>query len=162
MSSLPKPRPLASLLVETWYAEEVKTVLRMSAAETTRLGHRYIGGEHLLIAAVASDTPAGAVLRDFGATVAQVRSRVEFIVPHEPAVLALAGGDIRIGPRLLARLEDEAEIAEASDARVSLSGVLLALLRDREGLPTRVLDECGVDTRALVVRLRLLRESAAH
>ncbi len=157
MSSLPKPRPLAALLTETWYAEEVKTVLRMSAAETTRLGHRYIGGEHLLIATVASDTPTGALLRDLGATVAQTRSRVEFIVPHEPAALALVGGEIRVGPRLLALLEDEAEIAEGSDGQVSLPDVVLALLRDREALPARVLDECGVDTRGLGVRLRLLR-----
>lgn len=154
MSSLPKPRPLATLLADDRYAEEVKTVLRMSATEATRLGHRFIGGEHVLIAAIASDTPSGALLRDLGATAEQARSRVEFIVPHEPAFLA--GGEIRVGPRLLALLEDEAEIATATEAPVSLPALLLALLRNREGLSTRVLDECGVDTRALTPRLRLL------
>lgn len=162
MSSLPKPRPLATLLADARYTEEVKTALRMSAAEATRLGHRYIGGEHLLIATVASDTPTGALLRDLGATVAQTRSRVEFIVPHEPAALALAGGEIRVGPRLLVLLEDEAEIAASAatdtdaEAQASLPDLFLALLRDRAALPTRVLDECGVDTRALIIRLRLL------
>jgi len=155
MSSLPPPRPLATLLAEDGYAEEVKSVLRMGAAETTRLGHRFIGGEHLLIAAIASDTPTGALLRDQGASAEQARSRVEFIVPHEPALLG--GGEVRVGPRLLALLGDEAAIAVAMDAHVTLPDVLLALLRDREGLPSRVLDECGVDTRALPPRLRALQ-----
>jgi ATP-dependent Clp protease ATP-binding subunit ClpA len=155
MASLPKPRPLASLLADDRYAEETKELLRAAATETTRLGHRFISGEHLLIALIASDGPTGQVLREAGATAEQARSRVEFIVPHDPPFLIPK--EMNVGPRLIAMLEEAAEIAEALEAPVEAPDLALALLRDREGIPSRVLDECGVNTRALAQRLRLLR-----
>lgn len=153
-SSLPKPRPLASLLADDRFSDETKALLRGAAAETTRLGHRFIGGEHLLIALIAGDGPTGQTLRAAGATVEQARSRVEFIVPHDPPFLAPK--EMNAGPRLIAMLEDAAEVAESMEARVQPADLALALLRDRAGIPSRVLDECGVNTRALAQRLRLL------
>ncbi len=129
-------------------------LLRAAAAETTRLGHRYISGEHLLIALIASDGPTGQMLREAGATVEQTRSRVEFIVPHEPAFLP-ERGDRRPTADLL--IEDGAEIAQEMETQVEAPDLALALLRDPEGIPRRVLDECGVNTRALTQRLRLLQ-----
>ncbi len=155
MSSLPKPRPLATLLGDARLADETRAALRDAAAESVRLGHRIIGAEHLLIALVGGDTATGAVLREAGAEATQIRSRVEFIVPREPPVLA--GGETRVSPRLLALLDDLAEVAESLEARVELPDALLALLRDRDGLPSRVLTECGVNTRALAQRVRLLQ-----
>ena len=154
-SSLPKPRALASVLSDERIAEEVAAVLRAAAAETTRLGHRYIGGEHVLIALIGSEGPTGQVLREAGATAEQARSRVEFIVPHEPAFLAPK--EVMVGPRLLALIEDTAEIAEAMEAHVEAPDLALGLLRDSDGIPSHVLDECGVNTRALTQRLRLLQ-----
>ncbi|MGI8854289.1 MAG: Clp protease N-terminal domain-containing protein [Thermomicrobiales bacterium] len=153
-SSLPKPRPLASFLADDRYAEETKSLLRAAAAETTRLGHRFISGEHLLIALIASDGPTGQTVREAGATAEQARSRVEFIVPHDPPFLAPK--EMNVGPRLIVMLEEAAEVAEDLAARVEAHDLALALLRDREGIPSRVLDECGVNTRALAQRLRLL------
>ncbi len=156
-SSLPKPRPLASFLAVERYSEETKALLRAAAAETTRLGHRFISGEHLLIALIASDGPAGQIMREAGATVEQTRSRVEFIVPHDPPFLIPK--DMNVGPRLIAMLEEAAEVAEELEIPVEAHDLALALLRDREGIPSRVLDECGVNTRALVQRLRLLEKT---
>ncbi len=153
-SSLPKPRPLASLLADARFAEEAKALLRGAAAETTRLGHRFIGGEHLLIALIADDGPTGQVFREAGATAEQARSRVEFIVPRDPPFLAPK--EMNVAPRLIALLEEAAEVAEGMEARVEAPDLALGLLRDRAGIPSRVLDECGVNTRALAQRLRLL------
>jgi ATP-dependent Clp protease ATP-binding subunit ClpA len=153
-SSLPKPRPLASLLADDRYAEETKALLRTAAAETTRLGHRFVSGEHLLIALIASDGPTGQTVREAGATAEQARSRVEFIVPHDPPFLVPK--EMNVGPRLIAMLEEAAEVTEALAAQVEAPDLALALLRDREGIPSRVLDECGVNTRALAQRLHLL------
>jgi ATP-dependent Clp protease ATP-binding subunit ClpA len=155
MASLPKPRALAAVLNDERLSEEVAAVLRAAAAETTRLGHRYIGGEHALIALIASDGPTGQVLREAGATAEQARSRVEFIVPHEPAFLAPK--EVMVAPRLLLLIEDAAEIAAALETQVEAPDLALGLLRDPESIPTRVLDECGVSTRALTQRLRLLQ-----
>jgi ATP-dependent Clp protease ATP-binding subunit ClpA len=154
-SSLPRPRALASVLNDERLAAEVAAMLRAAAAETTRLGHRYISGEHALIALIASDGPTGQVFREAGATAEQARSRVEFIVPHEPAFLAPK--EIMVAPRLLLLIDDAAEVAEATETKVEAPDLALGLLRDPESIPTRVLDECGVSTRALVQRLRLLQ-----
>ncbi|GEM_PF-5247465 len=154
-SSLPKPRPLASFLADERFSEETKALVRSAAAETTRLGHRFISGEHLLIALIASDGPTGQVFREAGTMAEQARSRVEFIVPHDPPFLAPK--EMNVGPRLIALLEDVAEFAEELETRVEAPDLALALLRDREGIPSRVLDECHVNTRALIQRLRLLQ-----
>ena len=150
-SSLPKPRALASFLADERYAEETKALLRGAAAETTRLGHRFISGEHLLIALIASDDPTGHTFREAGAMSEQARSRVEFIVPHDPPFLAPK--EMTVSPRLIALLEDAAETADGLETRVEAPDLALALLRDREGIPHRVLDECHVNTRALIQRL---------
>lgn len=154
-SSLPKPRPLASFLADERFSEGAKALLRGAAAETARLGHRFISGEHLLIALIASDGPTGQVFRAAGATATQARSRVEFIVPHEPAFLRST--ETSVGPRLIALLDEAAETAEQRETPVEAPALALALLRDREGIPSRVLDECHVNTRALTQRLRLLQ-----
>jgi ATP-dependent Clp protease ATP-binding subunit ClpA len=154
-SSLPKPRPLASLLADGRFSAEAMALLRGAAAETTRLGHRFISGEHLLIALIASDGPTGQVFREAGATAEQARSRVEFIIPHDPPFLAPK--EMTVSPRLIALLEDTAEAAEGMETHVEAPDLALALLRDPEGIPSRVLDECHINTRALIQRLRLLR-----
>lgn len=155
--SLPKPRPLASFLADERFSEEVKALLRGAAVETTRLGHRFISGEHLLIVLIASDGPTGQVFRAAGATAEQVRSRVEFIVPHDPPFLI--PNEMNVGPRLIALLEDAAEVAEGLETHVEAPEIALALLHDRAGIPSRVLDECRVNTRALTPHLRLLQGS---
>ncbi len=154
-SSLPKPRLLASFLADARFSEEVKALLRGAAVETTRLGHRFISGEHLLIALIASDGPTGQVFRAAGATAEQVRSRVEFIVPHDPPFLVPK--ETNVSPRLIVMLEGAAEIAEGLASHVEAPEIALGLLRDREGIPSRVLDECRVNIRALIQRLRLLQ-----
>ena len=153
---LPKPRPLAILLADERLSEDVTGLLRAAATETTRLGHSYISGEHLLIALIAADGPAGDMLREAGATTEQARSRVEFIVPHEPAFLRPK--EMAVSPRLLALIEDAAEIAAGLETRVEAPDLALALLRDPDGIPHRVLAECRVNTRALAQRLRLLQK----
>jgi hypothetical protein len=42
------------------------------------------------------------------------------------------------------------------ETHVEAPDLALALLRDPEGIPSRVLGECRVNTRALAQRLRLL------
>lgn len=154
-SSLPKPRSLVGFLADDRLSEETKAILRAAAAETTRLDHRYIGGEHLLIALIASDGPTGQTFREAGATAEQARSRVEFIVPHEPPFMLLK--EMNVGPRLIAMIEDAAEVAASLETTVEAPDLALALLREHASIPSRVLDECGVNTRTLAQRLRLLQ-----
>jgi hypothetical protein len=57
-------------------------VVVQAQADARRLGHDYIGCEHLLLAAAAAAGPAGAVLRDQGVTPERI----------EAAILRAAGG----------------------------------------------------------------------
>jgi hypothetical protein len=47
---------------------EARTVIEKAAEHARRLGHRYIGGEHLLLAVVSAGAPASAVMRARGLT----------------------------------------------------------------------------------------------
>ena len=50
------------------FTDDARTVVRLASEHARRLGHRYVGGEHLLLAAVTADQPAGAVLCAHGVT----------------------------------------------------------------------------------------------
>jgi len=108
-----------------------------------------------ICALIASDGPTGQTFREAGATAEQARSRVEFIVPHEPPFMLLK--EMNVGPRLIAMIEDAAEVAASLETTVEAPDLALALLREHASIPSRVLDECGVNTRALAQRLRLLQ-----
>jgi hypothetical protein len=45
--------------------------------QAIRLGHPYLGGEHLLLALAATGRPAGAVLREYGVTPGRVEAEID-------------------------------------------------------------------------------------
>jgi hypothetical protein len=47
---------------------EARTVIAQAAEHARRLGHRFVGGEHLLLAVVSAGAPASAVMRAQGVT----------------------------------------------------------------------------------------------
>jgi Clp amino terminal domain, pathogenicity island component len=58
------------------FTADARTVVIHAQQHARRLGHRYIGCEHLLLALVASDTPAGGVLREHGITPERVEDQI--------------------------------------------------------------------------------------
>ncbi|HEY1002252.1 MAG TPA: Clp protease N-terminal domain-containing protein, partial [Streptosporangiaceae bacterium] len=50
------------------FTDTARHVVVQAQADARRLGHNYIGCEHLLLAAAAAAEPASAVLRDQGVT----------------------------------------------------------------------------------------------
>ena len=58
------------------FTAEARTVVVHAQQHARRLGHRYIGCEHLLLALVAIDAPAGSVLREHGLTPARVEEQI--------------------------------------------------------------------------------------
>jgi ATP-dependent Clp protease ATP-binding subunit ClpA len=69
--------------------------------QALRLGHRYLGSEHFLLALAAADQPAGAVLREHGVTPERVE---EEIARRAGAALFgdLDGDALAASPRLMA------------------------------------------------------------
>lgn len=55
---------------------EAAAILVLAMEHSGRLGHRYIGGEHLLLALVSFGQPAGALLREHGVTPQRVEEEI--------------------------------------------------------------------------------------
>ena len=50
------------------FTDEARTIVALASEHARRLGHRYVGGEHILLAAATAGQPASAVLRAHGVT----------------------------------------------------------------------------------------------
>ena len=50
------------------FTQEARTLVALASEHARRLGHRYVGGEHILLAAVSTGQPASMVLRAHGVT----------------------------------------------------------------------------------------------
>jgi hypothetical protein len=50
------------------FTQDARAVVVHAAEHARRLGHRYIGGEHILLAAVSTSQPASKVMRAHGVT----------------------------------------------------------------------------------------------
>jgi ATP-dependent Clp protease ATP-binding subunit ClpA len=67
------------------FTDGARQVVVRAQEEARRLGHNYIGCEHLLLAAAASSEPAGAVLRDQGVTPERVAAEILRTIGSGPA-----------------------------------------------------------------------------
>ena len=62
------------------FTPDARTVVVDAQQHARRLGHRYIGCEHLLLAVVGTEQPAGEVLRDNGVTPRHVEQQIVRLV----------------------------------------------------------------------------------
>jgi ATP-dependent Clp protease ATP-binding subunit ClpA len=58
------------------FTPDARAVIKKAAEHASRLGHRYVGGEHLLLAAVSTSQPASAVLCEHGLTPERVEGEI--------------------------------------------------------------------------------------
>ena len=68
-------------------------VVVQAQADARRLGHNYIGCEHLLMAAAAAGEPASAVLRDHGVTPERIEAEILRTIGRGQAADPLSGLD---------------------------------------------------------------------
>jgi ATP-dependent Clp protease ATP-binding subunit ClpA len=61
---------------------EALAILALALEHSGRLGHRHIGGEHLLLALVSSGQPAGALLCERGVTPQRVEEEIARLAGH--------------------------------------------------------------------------------
>jgi hypothetical protein len=62
------------------FTPEARHIVVHAQDYARRLGHNYIGCEHLLLAAAATSEPASAVLRDHGVTPERIEAQVQHII----------------------------------------------------------------------------------
>ncbi|MFF1356678.1 Clp protease N-terminal domain-containing protein [Streptomyces sp. NPDC058297] len=130
------------------FTPDTRTVVVHTQEHARRLGHHYIGPEHLLLALVSTDQPAGAVLREHGVTPEGVEEEIVRLVglgggsrlfgTLDRDALASVGIDIdavrarieeSFGPEALARADSAAHHGPRSSRRGPRRGLPTTLVR---------------------------------
>jgi ATP-dependent Clp protease ATP-binding subunit ClpC len=128
------------------FTDQVKAVMQYSREEAARLGHDYIGTEHLLLGIIKDGQgKAVKILTCLGLNLNQIKQSIEDYVATSGGRSKLSP-DIPFAPRAKQILEMAAEEAKALQSEfVDVEHLLLALLKDREGVAGQILGAYGVD-----------------
>jgi ATP-dependent Clp protease ATP-binding subunit ClpC len=127
------------------FTDGVKRVMQYAREESARLGHNYIGTEHLLLGIIKEGKgKAVTVLTNLGLNLETVKQSVEDYVATSGGTMTI--GEVPFTPRAKQILEVAAN--EAKDMKtqfVDVEHLLLALLKDKEGVAAQILAAFGVD-----------------
>ncbi|MGB7339819.1 MAG: ATP-dependent Clp protease ATP-binding subunit [Phototrophicaceae bacterium] len=127
------------------------SILSQSADEARRLGHNYIGTEHLFIGATRNNGATSQLLKRAGFDPRQVRNEIrrEIGTGEDPL------GDVMpLTPRTAMVLSLAIFLAEQEKKpEVEESHMLMALLQEGEGVPVRKLVDMGFDLNLWLQRL---------
>jgi ATP-dependent Clp protease ATP-binding subunit ClpC len=133
--------------MEAKFSNRVKEVISLSREEALRLGHDYIGTEHLLLGMVREgEGVAVGVLKKLGVPLEELRAEIEKIskgtATHE--VKNLANIPLtKASEKVLKITYLEAKIFKAQ--LIGTEHLLLSILRDQDNLATQILNKFDVN-----------------
>ena len=139
-------------MMQPKFTQKAQNVLALSLSLAREMGHTYIGTEHLLLAlATEKDSISERVLRTHSMSPALIRTRIEALFGiGAPGYLSAE----EMTPKLRGILEDAAAECTGRGARfIGTEHLLLALLRRRDCVGVRMLEEEGVLASDLKVEL---------
>ncbi|MBX7052735.1 MAG: ATP-dependent Clp protease ATP-binding subunit [Flavobacteriales bacterium] len=135
--------------MEAKFSPQVKDVIQYSREEALRLGHQYIGVEHLLLGLIREgESVAVKVLANLDVDLARLRRQVESSIKSSntantgfttPAQIPL----VKQAERILKITYLEAKSFKAS--LVGTEHLLLSILKDQDNVATKQLKAMGVD-----------------
>ena len=125
------------------FTKHARQVLQIAQEEAVRLNHNYVGTEHLLLGLVKEDAGlASKVLREAGATVAEVYRQVERMAPRNPRP---PFGKPTLTPRTKRVIEVAVEEAkEMGHPNLGTEHLLLGLFREDDGIAAEILRLLGI------------------
>ena len=132
--------------MEAKFSNRVKEVIQLSREEALRLGHDYIGTEHLLLGMIREgEGVAVAVLKKLGVPLDQLRGEIEKVskgtATHQ--IKNLANIPLtRASEKVLKITYLEAKIFKAQ--LIGTEHLLLSILRDPDNLATQILNKFDV------------------
>src|SRR6266571_515502 len=127
------------------FTDRVRRVLQRAREEAARLGHDYVGSEHVLLGLLGEEGgQAAVVLRGHKIDRAALRQRV--VAELRPGRPGTAGGpDLPYTSRAKKVLEFAMVSArELGHRYVGTEHLLLGLLREEKGIPARLLADAGI------------------
>jgi hypothetical protein len=147
--------------MSTSMSEQSRRALATAAEQARRLGHDYVGTEHVLLGLVEDGSGLAAdVLEAFGVTPSKVRSEVERLVTRGSSATP-EGRELPLTPRARRALDFAAEEARlVSQQPMDAEYLLLGLLREDAGVAGEVLRTLGMKLDALrgaVHKIRMLQ-----
>ncbi|KAB2837424.1 MAG: ATP-dependent Clp protease ATP-binding subunit, partial [Melioribacteraceae bacterium] len=126
------------------FSERVQEVIRLSREEALRLGHDYIGTEHLLLGIIREGQGvAVAILRNLDCDLIKLKKAIEDTV-------RTSGGTLTIGNIPLTKQAEKVLKITQIESKIYKSDVigtehiLLSLLRDEDNIATQILHQFNV------------------
>jgi ClpA/ClpB-like protein len=121
------------------FTDHAKEMLKLAQAEANKLGHPYIGTEHLLLASFSDGSHSSHVLAALGVTKRAVGDKLESLVGREKLLLRQ-----RMVPTTRVKKVIELAFGVAADSdRVGTEHILLALSKEGDGIAAHVLNDLG-------------------
>ena len=127
------------------FTERAQKVILIAQEEAKRLNHDYVGTEHILLGLIALGEGVSAhVLVNLGTDLHRIRNEIEKVVGTGENVMLL--GEIPFSPRAKKVLEFAVEeAATMGHYYVGTEHLLLGILREHEGVASRVLENLGIN-----------------
>jgi ATP-dependent Clp protease ATP-binding subunit ClpC len=141
------------------FTEKAIKVVMLAQEEARRLGHNFVGTEQILLGLIGESTGIAAkVLKSMGVTLKDARVEVEKVIGRGSGFVAV---EIPFTPRAKRVLELSLEEArQLGHNYIGTEHILLGLLREGEGVASRVLETLGADPQKIRTQvIRMVGES---
>jgi len=144
--------------MEAKFSPRVKDVISFSREEALRLGHDYVGTEHLLLGIIREgEGMAIKILRGLEVDIVKLRRMIEHVIKKGKAASESTSGNIPLvkqAERALKITYLEAKLFKS--AKIGTEHLLLAILKDDDNVVTQVLGQLGVDYEGVKEELEIL------
>jgi ATP-dependent Clp protease ATP-binding subunit ClpC len=136
------------------FSELARKAIEYARDEAARLRHDYIGTEHLLLGLVRlGDGRACEIISNLGLDLADLKSSVEDVV--QPSGGTMTMGQLPLTARAKKTLEVSGHEARALKSKeIDTEHILLALLKDEEGVASQVLSMYDIDYKEVYEELK--------
>ncbi len=139
------------------FADHARKVMQLANQEAHRLNHQYIGTEHILLGLVKEGSGVTAsMLKKVNRDLRRVRMEVEKFVQSGPSMTTLCRLSYTPGAKNVMEYAVE-EARNSGHNYVEAEHILLALLREQEGIAAEVLMSFGLRAEDLRVEIGQLK-----
>lgn len=127
------------------FSDRLQEVIRYSREEALRLGHDYIGTEHLLLGIIREgEGVAVSLLKKLGCDLLKLKKAIEDLVKHSGGTLTI--GNIPLtkqAEKVLRLTQNEAKLYKSD--LIGTEHLLLSLLREDDTIASQVLHQFNID-----------------